>query len=257
MRRQTGVLFAIIWLEAAGDRLECTETPSRSPEAERLILQASNEFRLSNNLPALIWDQTLSDIAYRHSEDMILRSYFDHLNPDAQTPDERIHRQHRRFIGNTGENLSVVVGAPPLAPASISEQAIAGWLRSPPHRANILDKAFTHAGIGVAVKGVEAKITLNFMQVRGILESPIPEILAPDYEFDLRVVAFPPKNTKPKRYVLQPLQPDPKRPDPATWPLSTRRPLVKPGRYTIQFCFPVPRSKFLEVFPGPQIEILE
>lgn len=257
MRRRTTVLFTIIWLEAVGECLESTEAPSRSPETEQLIFQATNEHRIKNKLPPLIWDQTLSDIAYRHSADMVFRSFFDHVNPDGQDPTDRIHRQHRQFIGDTGENLSVVVGAPPLAPTLISESAVNGWLRSPPHLANMLDSAFTHTGIGVAVGGVEAKVTHNFMRVRGILAKPVPELVGKDDRLELKVTAFPPKSAKPKRYILQPLQPDPEHPDPTAWPLSTRRPFVRPGKYTIQFCFPAPRSTFLEVFPGPRLEIVE
>ncbi len=257
MSRRTTILIAIIWLRAAGSELGSTEAPSRSGEAEQLVFKATNEFRIKNNLQPLIWDQRLSDIAYGHSADMIVRDFFDHVNPDGQAPTERIHRQHRQFIGNTGENVSVIVAAPPLDAMFISENAMSGWLKSPPHRENILDRAFTHIGIGVALSGVEAKLTQNFMQVRGILKEPVPESLKHDERLTLEVIPFPQNSPKAEKYIMEAVRPGSEHKEPAVWDLSTRRPSVAPGSYTIQFCFPAPQSRFLEVFPGPQIEILK
>jgi len=256
MYRHT-ILSAVLLLTITGRYLESTQTPSRLPEAEQLLFQATNEFRVKNKLRPLVWDQRLSDIAYAHSAGMIVRSFFDHMDPDGRSPTERIHRQHRQFIGNTGENLSVVVGSPPLSPALISEQVMSGWQGSPPHRANILDLEFTHVGMGVAFSGVEAKVTQNFMQVRGILKEPVPEVLGPKERLKLEVVSFPEDTPKAKKYVLAPLGPVSQKGDPPVWALSETRPLAAPGRYAIQFCFPIPRSNFFEVFPGPEIQIVK
>ncbi len=257
MRRRTTVIFTMVWLTAAGGYLGSLETPSRSEEAEQLVFKATNEFRLKNNLQPLIWDQRLSDIAFGHSADMIVRNFFDHVNPDGQAPTERIHRQHRQFIGNTAENVSVIVGSPPLSPALISEQAMSGWLKSPLHRANILERAYTHIGIGVALGGVEAKLTQNFMQVRGILKEPVPADLRRNGRLRLEVVSFPQNSPKAEKYILEPLRPRSEHEEQAVWSLSTTHPSVPPGSYTIQFCFPKLGSQFLEVFPGPQIEIVK
>ncbi len=257
MRQRTIVIVAIVWLNAAASHLTSSETPSRSPEAEQLIFKATNEFRIQNNLRPLIWDQRLSDIAYGHSADMIARNFFDHLNPDNQDPTWRIHRKHRQFIGNTGENISVIVASPPLAAAFISENAMSSWLKSPPHRLNIMDRAFTHIGVGVASSGVEAKVTQNFMQVRGVLKEPVPDSLRRGEKFKFEVIPFPENSSKAANYILQPLGTSSEPGDQEVWPLSTKHPRVTPGGYTIQFCFPAPRSRFFEVFPGPQIEILK
>ena len=247
--------YTVIWLMAAGAYLGSTENPSRSPEAEQLVFQATNKFRLENKLPALIWDQRLSDIAYDHSVDMIVRNFFDHVNPDGRNPMERIHRRHRQFIGNAGENLSVLVASPPLAPSLISDKAIGSWLDSPPHRANLLDPAFTHVGIGIAIAGVEAKTTQDFMQVRGMLEQPLPELLAHGEKLELKVVPFPEDSAKAEKYILEPLLPGSESAERVPWDLSVRHPKASPGRYRLQFCFPAPPSRFLEVFPVPEIEI--
>jgi len=257
MRTRTTVLFAVVWLEAVSSYLGSAETPSRLPEAEQLISRATNEFRIQNQLRPLIWDQGLSDIAYRHSADMIVRDFFDHVDPDGRDPTGRVHRQHRQFIGNTGENLSVLVASPPFSPELISDQAFSGWLKSTPHRVNILDPAFTHIGIGVAVAGVEAKVTQVFMQVRGILKEPVPESLRRREEFDFDVVSFPQNSPRAENYILTPVGLGSEPADPVVWPISTKHPSAVPGSYTIQFCFPAARSRFFEVFPGPQIQILK
>jgi len=257
MTKRTTILLAIIWLQAAPSYLVSTETPSRSPEAEKLVFKATNVARVRNSLPPLIWDQRLSDIAYAHSADMIAREFFDHVNPDGLGPNERIHRQHRQFIGNTGENVSVIVGSPPLDPATIAERAMVGWLRSPPHLRNIQDREFTHLGVGVAFRGVEAKVTQAFMQVRGMLKEPAPESLRRGERLNLEVISFPEKSSKAKNYILEPVSPASEQADPPVWPLSHTLPSVGPGSYTIQFCFPAPGSRFFEVFAGPRIEIVK
>jgi len=121
----------------------------------------------------------------------------------------------------------------------------------------LLDPAFTHVGIGVAIAGVEVKVTQNLVEVRGILKEPLPERLRPGEKLKLEVTPYPQEGPKAKRYILEPLEPPAEPREPANWPLSATRPSVAPGRYTIQFCFPMPRSRFLEVFPGPQIEIIK
>ncbi|RPI28892.1 MAG: CAP domain-containing protein [Acidobacteria bacterium] len=232
------------------------EPPERSREAEQLIFRATNEYRINHQLAPLVWDDRLADIAYGHSADMIERDFFDHVNPEGENGLYRNVRLHRRFIGNTGENLSILIGSPPFDPSEISSRTFEGWLRSPRHLANLMDRAFTHIGIGVAMRGVEAKVTQNFMQVRGILKEPLPDSLAPGEKLKLEVVPFPEKSPKAKKYYLDFLQPDPKKDSqPTLLDLSVARPSVpEAGRYGIHFCFPL-RGTFFEDFPGPSIEI--
>ena len=67
----------------------------------------------SSKIAGTLWAATphplLSDIARRHSHDMIERHYFDHMNPELHTPDERVH--HRMGDSISGAPYSGRTGA--------------------------------------------------------------------------------------------------------------------------------------------------
>ena len=91
--------------------------------------------------PPLNASRKLNDAADRHARDMARRRFFDHRGADGSQPKDRVIRagyQPRL----TGENIA-------FGPES-AEEAVAGWLASPGHCANIMDSRFQHIGIGLA-----------------------------------------------------------------------------------------------------------
>jgi uncharacterized protein YkwD len=92
--------------------------------------------------PPLGVSRKLNDAADRHARDMARRGFFDHRGDDGSQPKDRVMRagyQPRL----TGENIA-------FGPES-AEEAVAGWLTSPGHCANIMDSRFQHIGIGLGV----------------------------------------------------------------------------------------------------------
>jgi uncharacterized protein YkwD len=84
----------------------------------------------------------LQTAAQKHAEDMKSRNYFDHVNPDGQTPTERIRAAGYPMDGTwyTGENIA--------KGQTTAEQVMRDWMNSSGHRANILSKNFKEIGIG-------------------------------------------------------------------------------------------------------------
>ena len=89
--------------------------------------------------------------AAAHSEDMVSENYFDHTSPAGETPLDSDQGQHlpaaagRAYM--VGENIAL--GTMQLAtPAAI----VASWMKSPDHRANILNPDFRDSGIGVVAR---------------------------------------------------------------------------------------------------------
>jgi len=83
----------------------------------------------------------LNDAAADHARDMARKNYFEHRGSDGSQPKDRVIRagyQPRL----SGENIA-------FGPES-AEEAVAGWLASPGHCANIMDSRFQHIGIGLA-----------------------------------------------------------------------------------------------------------
>ena len=91
---------------------------------------------------ALSWDETLETAAAAHARDMAGKDYFSHTSPDGSTPAQRVSRAGYRYR-MTGENIA----AGQLSP----ETAMAGWLKSPGHCANLMQPGYTEIGVAFAV----------------------------------------------------------------------------------------------------------
>jgi uncharacterized protein YkwD len=88
------------------------------------------------------WNDSLAEASRLHAEDMAHYNYFSHSGRDGSNPAQRVERAGYRYR-STGENIA----AGPTKP----EDAVAGWIRSPPHCANLMNPAFTEMGVAFAV----------------------------------------------------------------------------------------------------------
>lgn len=121
--------------------------------AERQMLTLLNQERVKAGLAPLVWDEELAKVARAHSDDMFRRGYFAHKDPDGRSPFDRMANAGITFKA-AGENLAY---------AATTELAHGGLMRSPGHRANILDKDFGRIGIGIVDAGSYGKMfTQNF-----------------------------------------------------------------------------------------------
>lgn len=102
------------------------------------IITAINKIRAENNLPPLVQDKRLSQSAYEKSKDMIDRNYWSHLDPDGNMAWGNIKRNGYNYQ-HAGENMSRNFN---------DERSIEEWMKSPTHRANILNPDYTDIGIG-------------------------------------------------------------------------------------------------------------
>ncbi len=118
--------------------------PEERRELERDMLQLVNQERASEGLPPLRADEQLAGVARQHARDMFARGYFSHINPEGETPFDRIRAAKIRYLA-AGENLALARTLP---------AAHGGLMQSPGHRANILRPAFGRVGIGILDGGV-------------------------------------------------------------------------------------------------------
>ncbi len=128
---------------------------TRGQTAERmlaLVNQARSEPRRCGDkafdaAAALSWDKSLEAAAAGHANDMASEDYFSHKARDGSTPAQRVSRAgyHWRL---TGENIA----AGQLTP----ESAMAGWLKSPGHCANLMNPGYTEMGVAFAVNARSA-----------------------------------------------------------------------------------------------------
>ncbi len=115
-------------------------------ESQMLILV--NKERAANGEEPLTIDGQLLVVARAHSEDMWNQQYFAHNTPDGKTPFDRMHAIGISYV-TAGENLAL---APSVSAANT------GLMRSPGHRANILNPQFHHIGIGIIDGGIYGKM---------------------------------------------------------------------------------------------------
>lgn len=95
----------------------------------------------------LRWNETLAGAARQHAEDMAGNNFFSHGGRDGSTPGQRVERAGYRFRA-TGENIAGGQMKP--------EDAVAGWIKSPPHCATLMNPLFTDMGVAYAVDAKSA-----------------------------------------------------------------------------------------------------
>lgn len=92
--------------------------------------------------PPLLLNGSLERAALEHSLDMAAHDYMDHTGRDGSSPAERITRSDYKWR-MVGENLASGIMTP--------EEAVAGWLQSPHHCANLMTARFSEMGVAFAV----------------------------------------------------------------------------------------------------------
>jgi uncharacterized protein YkwD len=89
----------------------------------------------------LAWNASLGAAAQGHSKAMASGNYFAHRDPDGDMPADRARAAG--FRGRQiGENIAAGQGSP--------NKAMAGWLASPGHCANLMNPMFTQVGAAYA-----------------------------------------------------------------------------------------------------------
>ena len=88
------------------------------------------------------WNGSLAEASRLHSEDMARWNYFSHSGRDGSDPGQRVERAGYRYR-STGENIAAGQMKP--------EDAVAGWIKSPGHCANLMNPAYTEMGAAFAI----------------------------------------------------------------------------------------------------------
>lgn len=150
----------IVGVASPPDPLACAQAAREAPPGheeslgviEREIVRLGNIERRKQGLQPLEQDACLDAVARRHSERMAETGTMAH-QLDGLGPADRVSRAHIRWRV-VAENLltrSLTWTRPPLCEgAAHAEHAVRAWMRSPGHRANLLNPEVTRIGVGVA-----------------------------------------------------------------------------------------------------------
>ena len=109
--------------------------------SSQMLLAETNGERTSNHAPALNLNKQLAAAAQAKANDMATRGYWSHVTPDGKQPWSFIETSGYQYKA-AGENLAYGFGS--------SDQVMTAWMRSPEHRANLLNANYQDVGFAMA-----------------------------------------------------------------------------------------------------------
>ncbi|MBO0651312.1 CAP domain-containing protein [Streptomyces triculaminicus] len=117
------------------------------------VVDMVNAERARHGCSPVTVNAKLQAAAQGHSDDMAARDYYAHTSPDGRGPGDRISAAGYRW-STYGENI--------FKSPKDARTAMDGWMKSPGHRANILNCAFKEMGVGVNFSSNGPWWTQNF-----------------------------------------------------------------------------------------------
>ena len=127
-----------------GQQITVPTTSSSVTAYEREVVRLVNEIRAENGLQPLTMDWQLSRVARYKSQDMKDLGYFSHTSPTYGSPFEMMKSFGINYR-SAGENIAKGYSTP--------RAVVDAWMKSPGHRANILNSSYTHIGVGYVQSG--------------------------------------------------------------------------------------------------------
>ena len=123
-----------------------------------IVTDLTNHERNNLSLTSLRRSAVLDKAAQLKADDMAAGSYFSHTSPAGVTPWYWFEQAGYLFT-YAGENLAVHF--------SDSDEVVEAWMKSPTHRANIVNDNYTEIGIGTARGVYEGYETVFVVQLFG------------------------------------------------------------------------------------------
>jgi uncharacterized protein YkwD len=154
------VMLAALLVITSGSLLagaQVARSPVAGPQGaspETQLFEALNQERATQGLPLLHWDNALALAARRHADRMAQLNQLSHQLPSEPDLVTRASQAGARY-GALAEN--VAVGPDPSAIHAM-------WMRSPGHRANILNPELTAVGVAVERGGSGLFAVQDFSQ---------------------------------------------------------------------------------------------
>ena len=127
-----------------GQKMTIAQKDTTASSYEKEVIRLVNEIRAKNSLGTLKEDWELSRVARYKSEDMKNNNYFSHTSPTYGSPFDMMKKFGISYRG-AAENIAKGQKTP--------QEVVNAWMNSSGHRANILNKNYTHIGVGYVKSG--------------------------------------------------------------------------------------------------------
>ncbi len=125
-----------------GQKINVPSNDSYNMEQE--VIKLVNVERANAGLSALKYDWELGRVAQYKSQDMHDKNYFSHTSPVYGTPFTMM-KNFGISYKSAGENIAMG--------QKTAAAVVDAWMNSEGHRANILNKNYTHIGVGYVKDG--------------------------------------------------------------------------------------------------------
>ena len=127
-----------------GQKITIPQKDTSVSSYETEVIRLVNEIRTQNGLGILKEDWELSRVARYKSEDMKNNNNFSHTSPTYGSPFDMMKKFGISYR-SAAENIAKGQRTP--------QEVVNAWMNSSGHRANILNKNYTHIGIGYVKSG--------------------------------------------------------------------------------------------------------
>lgn len=132
------------------------------------IIESTNNARIENGFEPLTENTSLNSSALIKTNDMLAKQYFEHESPEGRGVSDLASDVNYEYI-LVGENLA-------MGPFTTGQDIVDAWMKSPGHRANILQNNYKEIGIGLVKGKYEGKDVWMAVQHFGNPRSSCPPI---------------------------------------------------------------------------------
>ena len=139
-------------------------------ETRIAILVEEQRQKLEPKARPLAIDPELSKIARARANDMADKNYLAHAAPNGDTSATLLMKQDEKWQGLLGENLAAqhYTKEGGVTVNDFAQRFLDEWLKSPPHRDNMVFANYDHAGVGAAVNGDTVYVAVLFSTDLGL-----------------------------------------------------------------------------------------
>jgi len=180
MIRLASVLLAVLVL-AGCSVLDMSAPPGPPPppdpktqmgalETRIAVLVEEQRQKLDPKARPLAFDPELAQIARARASDMASKNYLAHAAPNGDTSASLLMKQDAKWQGLLGENLAAqhYTRQAGVTVEDFAQRFLDEWLKSPPHRDNMIFANYDHAGVGAAVNGDTVYVAVLFSTDMGL-----------------------------------------------------------------------------------------
>ena len=146
------------------------QTQMGALETRIAVLVEEERHKLDPKARNLAIDPELSRIARARASDMAAKNYLAHQGPDGATSATLLMKEDAKWQGLLGENLAAqhYTRQGGVAVDEFAQRFLDEWLKSAPHRDNMVFANYDHAGVGAAVNSDTVYVAVLFSTDLGL-----------------------------------------------------------------------------------------